>query len=236
MERIKTGIEGFDDLIEGGFEQGSIVIIAAEAGSGKSTFAQQYLHYGAKELGEPALYITFEENKDQVFRHTKNFGMDFEQLEKDKKFFFMQYLPHEVDKFMRDGTIIEDLVRDNGVKRLVIDSITSFALLFENDYKRRLAILQLFANLKKWGVTAVITSEGKRTNEGEMTAKFDVDFLGDAYIAIHPIRRKEVRDLALEVVKMRGTNHSRKMVPLRIEEGKGVVLYPNQPVFDSAGF
>ncbi len=233
-DRVQTGVEGFDAMIEGGFEQNSIMMIGAEAGAGKSTFALQYLYNGAVLHKDAGLYITFEENKGQVYKHMKRFGWDLEKIEKDGLFHFMQYMPHEVDKFFKDGTIIEDIVKEKNIKRVVIDSVTSFALLFENEYKRRLSILQLFSALKKWKVTSLITSEGETTNTGDMKAKFGVEFLADGFIAIHSIRRKEVRDFAIEVVKMRGTNHVRKMVPLKMIDGKGVVLYPNQPVFGTA--
>lgn len=234
--RVPTGIEGFDEMIEGGFERKAIMIIGAEAGAGKSTFALQYLYNGAVKHGESGLYITFEENKEQVYRHMKRFGWDFYSAEKEDKFFFMRYLPHEIDKFFKDGTVIEDLVREKNVKRIVIDSATSFALLFENEYKRRLSILQLFSSLKKWGVTSLVTSEGETTSTGDMKAKFGIEFLADGFIAVHSIRRKESRDFALEVVKMRGTNHIRKMVPLKMIPEKGIVLYPNQPVFSEPAF
>ncbi|MEM4331912.1 MAG: ATPase domain-containing protein [Candidatus Micrarchaeia archaeon] len=232
--RAPTGIEGLDEMIEGGFERESIIMVAADAGAGKSTLALQFLHNGAAVYGESGLYITFEEPKLQVYQHMKRFGWDFEMLEKKGKFRFMQYAPHEAEKFFKDGTVIEDTIKDMGIKRVVIDSITSFALLFENDYKMRQAVLQLFANLKKWGVTSLITSEGELNTLGDMKAKFGVEFIADGFIAIHSIRKKEVRDFALEVVKMRGTNHFKKMVPLKMVEGKGVVLYPSQPVFESA--
>jgi circadian clock protein KaiC len=236
-DRAPTGVEGFDEMIEGGFEREAIMMVAADAGAGKSTFALQYLYNGAVEQNEAGLYITFEEPKGSVYKHMKRFGWDFAKLEKDGKFKYMQYAPHEAEKFFKDGTVIEDVVRDLKVKRVVIDSITSFALLFENDYKMRQAVLQLFSSLRKWGVTALVTSEGELNQLGDMKAKFGVEFIADGFIAIHSIRKKEVRDFALEVVKMRGTNHFKKMVPLKMLEGKGIVLYPNQPVFESsAGF
>lgn len=234
--RVPTGIDGLDSMIEGGFERQSIVLVAAEAGSGKSTFALQFLYNGATLYNEPGFYITFEESKEQVYRHMKRFGWDLEKLEKEGKFKFMQYQPHEVEKFFKDGAIIEDIVREYKVKRVVVDSITSFALLFESEYKRRLSVLQLFNTLKKWGVTALITSEGEMNPQGDMKARFGVEFLADGFIVIHSIRRKEVRDFALEVVKMRGTNHMRRMVPLKLISEQGIVLYPNQPVFGDSSF
>lgn len=231
--RVPTGIEGFDEMIEGGFERESIVMVAADAGAGKSTFALQYLHNGAVEHNENGLYITFEEPKGSVYRHMKRFGWDFAKLETNNNFRYMQYAPHEADKFFKDGTVIEDTIKDMKIKRVVIDSITSFALLFENDYKMRQAVLQLFTNLKRWGVTALVTSEGELNLMGDMKARFGIEFIADGFIAIHSVRKKESREFALEVVKMRGTNHYKRMVPFKMVDGKGVIIYPNQPVFES---
>ena len=66
LERIPSGIAGFDDLIEGGFKMGSINLLAGSAGSGKTTFSIQFLIEGIKR-GEAAVYITFEEKREKLF-------------------------------------------------------------------------------------------------------------------------------------------------------------------------
>ncbi|MEM4389631.1 MAG: ATPase domain-containing protein [Candidatus Micrarchaeia archaeon] len=233
--RVATGIPGLDELIEGGFERHSVVLVAGEAGSGKSTFALQFLYNGATKFGEPGLYITFEEQKRAIFRHYLRFGWNFPELEKQKKISVAEYPPHEVDKFISEGGIIEDLIRDNDIQRVAIDSMTSFALLYENEYKRRSAFLKAMEQLRRWGCTTLLTSEAEATRAGELRVRFGMEFLTDGFIAIHTIRKGDVRDSALEVVKLRGTEHVKRLVPLKITK-TGIVVYPNQPVFGEKAF
>ena len=229
-ERVKTGIPGLDQMVEGGLEKTSVVLVAGEAGTGKTTLALQFLYNGAVNFNEPGLYITFEEQKGMLLRHMNKFGWNFEELEKQKKIKFLSYPPHEVERFISEGGLIEDIIRDLGVKRLVIDSVTSLLLLYENEYKRREAFIKTMDALRKWGCTCLLTSEGEPGAGHEARTRFGIEFLADGLIMVHSIRRGDVRDLALEVVKLRGINHDRKLSPLKITP-KGISVFPSQPVF-----
>ncbi|MEM3400280.1 MAG: ATPase domain-containing protein [Candidatus Micrarchaeia archaeon] len=233
--RIKTGIPGLDELISGGFEEKSVVIVTGPAGSGKSTLALQFLYNGATVSGEPGIYITFEEQKAMLYKHMMNYGWDFAKLEKEGKFRLFEYPPHEVDRFLSEGGAIEDCIEEMKARRLVIDSITSFMLLYETEYKRRQAFLNAMQTLRKWGCMCLLTAEGETDAHGNVTARFGLEFLADGLIAIHMIRRGDIRDLAIEIVKLRGIPHQRKLSPMMITES-GVVVFPNQPVFGEAKF
>ncbi|VVC02556.1 Circadian clock protein kinase KaiC [Candidatus Burarchaeum australiense] len=228
-ERVQSGIPGLDAMIGGGFEKNSTVIIAGDAGSGKTTFALQFLYEGAKKYGERGLYITFEEQKKSLFDHMAKFGWDFEELEAKGLIHVLEYPPHEVDRFVAEGGVIEDMIKEKNVQRVVIDSITSLVLLHENEYKRRQAFLMLIESLKKWGCTSLLTSEA-RTVHGEVRSRFGIEYLADGMLAIHAVRRGDERDFAFEIMKLRGIAHERKMCPIKITD-KGIVLFPGQPVF-----
>lgn len=227
---IPTGIPGLDELIEGGFEKGAVILVAGDTGTGKSTFAMQYLYNGATKYNEPGIYLTFEERKDEIFRHMQRYGWDLQKLERQKKMVVLQYPPHDIDRFMLEGEIIEDTIKDLGAKRLVIDSITSFALIFDSRYKRKLGIVKVLELLKKWGCTTLLTSEASPTQQGEIRAKFSLGYLADGLIHLYNIRQGDQRQKALEIVKMRGISHSNLIVPFEFKQ-KGIELYPNQPVF-----
>ncbi|MCX6778177.1 MAG: AAA family ATPase [Candidatus Micrarchaeota archaeon] len=228
-DKVKTGIPGMDEMIEGGFEPRSVVIVAGGPGSGKTTFAMQFLFQGAEKFKEPGLYITFEEQKGMLFKHMKRMGWDFDKLEKDKMISVLEYPPHEVHRFITEGNIIEDIIRENGVQRVVIDSITSLVMLHEDEYKRRMAFLKTMESLRKWGCTCLLTSEAVTSRDGEVKPRFGVEYLADGLIVIHGIRQGDVMQLALEVTKMRGIAHERRMVPMKITD-RGITLYPGQPV------
>lgn len=230
MERVSTGITGLDGLVEGGFEKGSVVVVAGESGTGKTIFGIQFLYNGAN-LGESGLFISFEEKKRRTIEHMRRFGWELEKLEKERKFFVYEYGPREVDRFVSEGGAIERTIRDNKIQRIVLDSITSYAALFESEKERREAIVKLFDMLRRWNCTTILPSEAAVVTEGgEVRARFGIEYLADALIAIWSVRMGDVREMALEVIKMRGTAHSKKLSPMKITN-EGIIIYPDQPFF-----
>jgi circadian clock protein KaiC len=230
LPRVQTGIPGLDGIIEGGFERGSVNVIAGESGTGKSIFALQFLFNGAVKYGENGLYITFEEKKDKIYRHMARFGWDLEATEREKKLFVYEYSPQDVERFIKEGGAIESLIRNNKIHRLVLDSITSYAVLHESEASRRAAILRLLDLLKKWNVTALLTSEAFIADEQEIRARFGIEYLADSLINLYAFRKGDIRELAIEIRKMRGTAHSMKLSPMKITT-TGIEIYPEQPFF-----
>jgi len=226
-DRTPTCIQGLDNLIQGGFESKSVVIVAGGPGTGKSLLGLQFLHCGITQEEENGMYITFEEQKEVVYRHAKKFGWDFEELERQKKFIFLEYPPHEVERFISEGGVIEDMINEYHIKRIVIDSMTSFLMIYDNDYHRRQAFLKVMDTLRKWGCTTVLISEGSVNQNGEVKTPFDIEHLSDGLIVLHTIKREDVVEIALEVVKMRGTAHERRATLLRFTE-HGLTILPHQ--------
>jgi circadian clock protein KaiC len=228
-EKVKTDIPGLDSMIGGGFERKSVIIVSGTAGSGKTILSLQFLYNGATNYNEPGLYVTFEEQKETIFKHMLSFGWDFAQLERERKLVFLEYPPHEVDRFISEGAVIEDMVRDYHIQRVVMDSITSFMLLYNEEYRRRQVFLKTMEILRKWGCTTLLTSEGMGTEDGEVKTRFGVEFLADGLISIHSIKKGGVKEFALEVVKLRGAAHDMRMNLMKITP-QGIEVYPSQPV------
>jgi hypothetical protein len=103
----------------------------------------------------------FEEKKEKIYTHMSRFGWDLEALEKDKKIFIYEYSPQEVDRFIKEGGAIEALIRANKIDRVVIDSITSYAVLHDTEAERRASIIRLLEMLRRWNVTTLLTSEAE---------------------------------------------------------------------------
>lgn len=228
---VRSGITGLDEMLGGGFERRSSVLVSGEAGCGKSTLCLQFLHNGAKLYDEPGIYISFEEDKADVYRHMLRFGMDFAALEDAKKFIYFRYPPHEIETFINEGKVIQDTIEEIGAKRIVIDSITSFALLFVDDYKRKTGILNLLQALKKWGCTTLLTSEGSFDSRGNFETRFGLSYLTDGILYLYNVRKGSTRERAFEIVKMRGVRHRTNICPILIGD-KGIDLYPDEPVFN----
>lgn len=232
--KVKTGIPGLNELVEGGFERGAVILVAGDAGCGKTTFVNQYLYFGASTYNEPGVLITFEEKKNDVYRHMARYGWDLEQLERDKKFVVFEYPPHEVERFISEGEIIEDAIKSIGAKRLVIDSVSSFALVFDSAYKRRTGLLKLLDAVKKWGCTTMMTAEASVDSKGDFAVKYGLGYLTDGLVYLYNIRtkdQKEQRQKALEIIKMRGVKHYTNIVAMSFTE-HGIKVYA-EPVFES---
>ena len=214
-ERVKTGIPNFDTLIEGGFEGNSTNLVVGDSGSGKSIFATQFLIEGMKR-GEKCLYVTFEEKKQQFYSNMLEFGWDLEVYEKKGLFTFLEYTPSKVKTMLEEGGgAIESLVLSQKISRIVIDSITSFALLFEDELSKREAAFSLFNMIKKWSCTSLLTSEEPIGSGG---ATKSIEFESDSIILLYFIRKKEQRQRYLEVLKMRGTKHSKRVYDFSIDK------------------
>jgi KaiC/GvpD/RAD55 family RecA-like ATPase len=229
-DRVPSGIPGLDELLGGGFEKTSTVIVTGDPGCGKTTFLSQFLYNGAMQYGDPGVMLSFEEQRDSILRHMKGYGFDFTALEKQGLFATISYRPHEVKKLIDEGGgLILDTISSIGAKRLAIDSLTSYAVLFESTYQMREAELLLFEFLSKWKCTTMMSAEGvkalrRKTSVGTAS-------LADGVIMLHHPRHKALRYRALEVLKMRGTRQSEKLCPFEFVEGVGIKVYPNEEIF-----
>jgi len=218
-KRVSTGILGFDTLINGGFDYHSINLVAGGSGSGKSIFALQFLLSGIKNR-ERVLYVTFEEKKKEFYDDMKQVGWDLEKAEKSGKFLFLEYSPEKV-KMMLDegGGAIESIVLKNKITRIVIDSISSFSLLFDGEQARRKAILGLFDIIRKWDVTTLLTVQHNPSSKKDHGGLSYVEFEADSIVLLYYVRTGPTRQRFLEVLKMRGTKHSKEMHSFTIDRG-----------------
>ena len=226
--RIPTGIPGLDKLISNGFTKNSTNMVVGGSGSGKTILATQFLMEGLKKK-ESCLYITFEEKREEFFSNMLNFGWDLEKYEKQGLFHFLEYSPVKVKTMLEEGGgTIENLVLSKKITRIVIDSITSFALLFKEEHSKREAALDLFNMISKWSCTSIVTLEEHPTTSNSKSSSKPLEFETDSIILLYFIREKGQRNRYLEILKMRGTNHSKKLHSFSIEES-GISIGSHHP-------
>ncbi|HPM86319.1 MAG: ATPase domain-containing protein [Candidatus ainarchaeum sp.] len=229
--RVKSGINGFDELIQGGFERESIVLVVGASGTGKTILSMQFLYNGAALYDEPGVFLSFEEDKNQLYRQANQFGWDFDKLEKENKFRLLTFKPHQITKILEEGGgQIRDALSEVKAKRIVVDSITAYGLLFRDEYKRREKILEFFNMLRKWGVTSLVICE----DDPEVVEKEEggIGFISDAVVSLYYDQDKEkgIRIHSLEILKMRGTKHTNKVCAINFEKD-GVTVYPDVEIF-----
>jgi len=220
--KVETRIPNFDTLSNGGFEKNATNVIIGGSGSGKSIFATQFL-LGGMSKGERTLYVTFEEKKIQFYDNMKEFGWDLKEYEKKGLFTFLEYTPEKVKTMLDEGGgAIESIILEKKIERIVIDSITSFDLLFESELKKREAALSLFSMINKWNCTSLLTLEEEPSPTKKISSQ-TIQFESDSLIALYYILENGERKHFLEILKMRSTKHSNKIYRYEISE-KGIII------------
>ena len=231
VERVSTGIVGFDELIGGGLEKDSTVLVDGAVGTGKTLLGLQFLYKGIVEEGEPGMFISFEEDRESLYKHAKQFGWNFEKYEAEGKFRLLEFKPHQMTKIIEEGGgSVRDMLKEIGAKRVVVDSITAYGLLFHDEYTRRDKVLEFLNSLKKWEVTAIVISEESPDEIESKTGS--IGFITDAIISLYYQHDEEkgIRIHSLEVIKMRGSQHTNKLCAMNFEKD-GIRVYPDIEVF-----
>ena len=215
LNRVKSGVPGLDELIEGGFPEASSILVSGPAGTGKSILCMEYLYNGAKEYSEPGVYITMEEGPHNIWWNTQRFKWDLVSLEREGKLKIYKFEPTQeiLDSPEAQVERIIEKARSTNAKRLVVDSVTAFAFWLKDIRQIRFAIYTLIEELRKLDCTTLLTCE---TPAGKhAVSRFGVEeFLTDGVLQMFfsPPNR------AMFVRKMRGTNHSKKIHPLTIND------------------
>jgi KaiC/GvpD/RAD55 family RecA-like ATPase len=242
MEKVKTNIKGLDVLLGGGIPLHHHVFICGGPGTGKTTISMEFLYRGALE-GENGLYLSLEEDTESLIENIKAVFSKlnkFDQLIKDKKLMIItqeSYMHVDTPEsgvspmytFSRLQEKIEQVIEDNKIKRVVIDSSAILRLFFEDDLEFRRTMLNLLKTLKNLNCTAIITAELPTVDRS--LVKFAVEhFVADGVILLYMLEQQEKRISAMEVLKLRGAEHSKILTPFKITPN-GVEVYVGEKVY-----
>lgn len=227
VERVPTGIPGFDEMIEGGIPRNSTVLLSGSCGTGKSSFAMQFILEGARR-GEPGVYITLEEEPAVLARNMALYGWELRDHIQAGRIVIVKPELYELDALI---AIIGRTVEGAHAKRLAIDSFTLISTYLESPYEVRKALVRLSRDVKKLGCTTLALSDIRESAEVYSTTGFE-EFIADGVILLSlttsPPSTNYVR--AVFVRKLRATNHSLKHVPFALGPG-GVTVYPQAEIF-----
>ena len=209
--RVPTGIPGLDELMEGGFEEGSVNLITGKTGTGKSIFSAQFLYNGARKFRDRGLYITTGETIKNIKRQSKKFGWDFDSLEKDGYLRIIEVEPYDIEKLMENISVSKDLMSS---KRIVIDSISMFELYMQDPYKIRKNLFSMLQKFRDMGKTVLVVAEVLEESKN-LSRSGVIEFMVDSVILLQYLGiAKHKRSLMIR--KMRMTNHSTDIHPFEI--------------------
>ncbi|KOP23309.1 circadian clock protein KaiC [Hapalosiphon sp. MRB220] len=231
VEKIRTMIEGFDDISHGGLPVGRTTLVSGTSGTGKTLFSLQFLFNGISYLEEPGVFVTFEESPYDIIKNAHIFGWDLQSLINDGKLFILDASPDPegqdiVGNFDLSALIerLQYAIRKYKAKRVAIDSITAVFQQYEAIGVVRREIFRLVARLKLLNVTTIITTE--RTEEYGPVACFGVEeFVSDNVVIVRNVLEGERRRRTMEILKLRGTTHMKGEYPFTITN-EGVNIFP----------
>ncbi|WP_199615347.1 ATPase domain-containing protein [Paenibacillus alkalitolerans] len=205
MSYVSTGIAGLDNILNGGIPAGNTVILEGAPGTGKTTLGVQFLYHGALEKNEPGIYVTFEELPNQIYQEMKSaFGWDLRSLEKRDMIRVVCLSPETfLDQMTEPNGLVEQIIRQIGSKRLVIDSISLFKLAAPAVDGHRKSFYSVRNILRKFAQTSLLLQE--QSAEQSAVIPFE-NYVVDGVIRLAMKGHlQNYRKRTLEVLKMRGT-------------------------------
>jgi len=223
VDRIKSGVEGLDRLVEGGFPRGDSILLAGNTGSGKTILSVEFICKGATQYNEKGVFVTFEEDAETLKRNMLEFGFDLEKLERKGLIRLLDLEAIKGSGLSANIDFILDALRKMKAKRLVIDSLTAFLTACQEKFEYRTLMHLFYKILKKLGCTSIMTCS---VPTGINTLGLGIEeFIADSVITLENTVRDGQLKTRFLIRKMRGTNHSRKYHEVIIS-GKGIKIVP----------
>jgi len=229
-ERVKMGILGLDDMLGGGLIPGSICSIIGTYGTGKTTFSLEFVWDGLKKK-ENIIYISLEEREERILAYMQQKGWDVKPF-LNKSLYVIRLDPTDFNLANnRIKNELPKLIEEVKASRVVIDPISLFEDLFTTDADRRQEMYRFIEGLRDKKCTIMMTSETDRDNVFSSRHGL-IEYLSDTVILLRYVRPSDLTDvhLALEVVKMRMSAHSREIKPYELMQDQ-VLVYSEANVF-----
>lgn len=245
---VGTGIQGLDELLNGGFPEGRTILLIGGPGSGKTILASQFLYNGIFDYNENGIFVSLDEEKNHYFSEMQNFGWDFNKAEEEEKFVFIDATKMsriallreklmaeakslrgkqlQVDKLVED---IQSKIDQINAKRVVLDTLATLFHRFPNPIERRVAVVDLIESLSELEITTIVTTElGRLTLDRKVSIE---EYLAHGVIMMQTLFSGGSTSRALQVVKMRGTKINPNLVPYTIDR-IGVEIFPDVTLFE----
>jgi len=225
VRKIRSGIFGLNQLLDGGLNENSTTVVIGRPGTGKTTLATQFIRRGLQD-GQEGIYVSLDENKEQIIREAIEMGWtDILDYLKDELLVFIDASGREFSTFIRQE--LPSFVSDwGGAKaRIAIDPLTPVAWATKDPYEQRDLISFLLKQTRKIGtVVAALEEHGASDLTGLETVI--PMYLADGVIHLRYESNGKTSSRTMKIVKCRSSRHSSLVHPYHIVRGLGLLVEP----------
>lgn len=217
--RVPTGVKGLDEMLYGGFLEGTAVLVRGAPGTGKTSLALQFLVHGAKKENEAGLLISFEEFPQSLHRDAKSLGWDLAKLEKEGKLYLLFTSPKVLLASLQTPTSpLNRMLLEKNIRRVVVDSASHFRRISDDAQELRHIYNMLINAFKREGMTSILIGEESRADYGR-EERGRLSFVVDVIILLRYIEIESAIERAILVLKMRGSDHEKEIRRYEIKPG-----------------
>ncbi len=224
MKKIKSGIYGLNPLLDGGINENSTTVVIGCSGAGKTTFATQFIRRGL-ELGQEAIFVSLDENKEQIIREAVEMGWpDILRYLEEEQLVFIDASGREFSTFIRKElpSFVEDWKGSNA--RIVVDPLTPVMWSTKDHYEQRDLISFLLKQTRKVGTVLCTLEEHGTASDLSGSETIIPMYLADCVMHLRYRAMEGGAYRMLKIVKARSTRHSELSHPYRIIKGLGLIV------------
>jgi len=234
--KIRTGIPGFDLIVDGGLKEGKTIVLSGESGSGKSTFGMQFLYNGAMDFEEPGIFVTLTQSPQELISDFRGYGWEIEKLIDEEKIMIVDARPFKMnDGIFESGDLLYDTepfpfthltqlilqgIKKIHAKRLVVDSLSVLSIQYANQFNTRQGIQKMIHALDERKCTSIFISENLDSRTPPEW------YAASGIVLLNHVQKTNTMERSIQVIKMRGTKHSEQTYPIRFNENGYNVLHP----------